>query len=157
MLPGNLANSMGMYGASAVRPPSTGMASPATSVGGPNNPGAAFSGVGGQVGGGAGFMGGGAGAQSAGGGQISGLSATQMPHGGVGQLVPQMHASGLPNEPPAGIHPELWQSVLQHLGQTNFGRALRPQLGGPSPSPQLGNINTGHAWGGPIAGPGAMY
>jgi hypothetical protein len=34
----------------------------------------------------------------------------------------QMHSSGLPNQPPQGVHPQLWNSVLQHLGNTNFGR-----------------------------------
>jgi hypothetical protein len=33
-----------------------------------------------------------------------------------------MHASGLPKQPPSGINPQLWSSVLQHLQQTNFGK-----------------------------------
>jgi len=147
MLPGSLSNSMGMYGASAVRPPSTGIAAPATSVGGPNNPGAAFSGLS--------SLGGGANPQLGNLGNLGIAGFMQPSHAGVGQMAPSMHASGLPNQPPAGIHPQLWQSVLQHLGQTNFGQQPG-RMQRPTAQPLPGNIDA-HAWGGPIAGPGAMY
>jgi hypothetical protein len=44
--------------------------------------------------------------------------------GGAANASP-MHASGLPNQAPGGIHPQLWSSILSHLQQTNF----RPQHG----------------------------
>jgi hypothetical protein len=42
-----------------------------------------------------------------------------------GAVANAMHASGLPNQAPGGIHPQLWSSILSHLQQTNF----RPQHG----------------------------
>ena len=51
-----------------------------------------------------------------------------------GAATPQMHASGLPTQPPAGISPQLWSSVLQHLQTTNFG-AQAQQRGAPTVGP----------------------
>lgn len=53
---------------------------------------------------------------------------------GAGMTIPaasQTHSSGLPTQPPAGISPQLWSSVLQHLQSTNFGQ---PQQRAPAAS-----------------------
>jgi hypothetical protein len=54
------------------------------------------------------------------------------------------HASGLPNQPPSGINPQLWSSVLQHLQQTNFGKSTAPQSQMPTLQrpPQTPMMNT---------------
>lgn len=76
-------------------------------------------------------------------GGIAGAIGASQP---VQSMASALHPSGLPTQPPGGVNPQLWSSVLQHLNQTNFSHPAQqgrpqmpqPQAQGPSLQPQLG-------------------